>query len=407
MSRVEISRGAHTHSGQLERWLGAEVVERLSKAQKDFYWPIPVFGVPGRGVYAMPGGDFCGKIEGGEFASAFDRAEDRMRRLRNAERARVSQHAIWSKSALRARMDRRAHAFADLAAIYAAASNPGKKTTYKWQKTGVASNAIGNANDLWTRGGFPGAGAAGAAAPGGTAWSSSSTGAIPGYLNSGVADGNHLYGGWITASVINNSVLLYDRLFSVAKTMNSTTTEAVTGVPTRYQSTTTSDPEYIGGNFVTIANPTTVLAATAHNVCAAGTAVWTYTNQANTAGRNLNHNGTAIQTLAGVSACVVGGIDLAVGNWFIPLHAGDTGIKNLTQMQLSAAVATGTLEAVLGHPIGYFAAPVANIAWPKPPLESSDALNIALDNAALAFIELPKPATTATNYSGEFTILSE
>jgi hypothetical protein len=318
----------------------------------------------------------------------------------------VSQHAVLNSDVLRRRTDHRAHAFASLSAIYTAASTGGKKYTYKWQKTGVASNAIGNANDLWTRAGFPGAGAAGGAAPGGTAWSSASTNAIP-YINGASTNSNHLYGGWITSSVINNSLLMYDRLFSVAKTMNSTATEAVTGVPTRYQSTTSSALDYIGGNFITIANPTTVLAATAHNVTQAASAVWTYTNQAGTAAQQLNNIGGTIQTLAGVSACVVGGIDLAVGNWFIPLASGDTGIKVLTQMQLSAAVATGTLEAVIGHPIGYFAAPVANIAWPKPPLEASDALNTALDNACISFLELPKPATTATNYSGEFTILSE
>lgn len=406
MRRVNNARGPHTHSGQLERWYGAEVLDRIVQAQKKFYWPIPMFGVPGR-VYAMPGGDFCGKIEGGQFGSAWDRATDRLAKMRREERARVSEHRVMNSHYLRTRMDHRAHAFASLSAVYAARSNPGKYLRYKWQKTGVASNAIGNANDLWTRTGFPGAGAAGAGAPGGTAFSASSTGAIPGYRNGATADSNHVYGGWVTASVINNSLLMYDRLFAVAKTMNSTTTEAVTGVPTRYQSATDSDVEYAGGNFITISNPTTVLAATAHSVTAASTAVWTYTNQAGTTSKNLNHNGTAIQTLAGVSACVVGGVDLAVGNWFIPLAAGDYGIKALTQMQLSAAVATGTLDAVIGHPLGYFACPIANIAWPKPPLEADDSLNSVLDDACIAFLELPKPATTATNYSGEFGILSE
>ncbi|WP_311965189.1 hypothetical protein, partial [Acinetobacter baumannii] len=51
----------------------------------------------------------------------------------------------------------------------------------------------------------------------------------------------HLIGADFSASVANNAVMLYDRIFDVAKTMNSTATEAVTGVPTRYQSTVWTD----------------------------------------------------------------------------------------------------------------------------------------------------------------------
>jgi len=404
--RLADSRGKSTHSGQLARWLGEEHVATISRQMRNFYWPVALHGVPGR-VYCMPGGDFAGKIEGGSFMSAFDRAEATVARWQREQRAKLAAHRIAQDMALRARMDRRAHAFASLSALVAAGSNPGKTYDYRFQKTGVASNAVGNANDLWMRGGFPGAGAAGSGAPGGKAWSSADTGPIPGYRNGVTTDSNHFASGWVTASVINNSLLLYDRLFSVAKTMNSTTTEAVTGVPTRYQSATTTDVEYAGGNFITVSNPTTVLAATAHNITAASTAVWTYTNQAGTTSKNLNHNGTAIQTLAGVSACVVGGVDLAVGNWFIPLAAGDVGIKALTQMQLSAAVATGTLDAVIGHPIAVFPCPAANLACPVDGVNTAFNLTTILDDAALAFLELPKPATTATNYSGQVTVVSE
>ena len=403
MHRVNNSRGAPTHSGQLERWLGADQVQRVSDAMRGFYWPVAMHGVPGQ-VYAMPGGDFCGQINGGEFASSHDRAEAVLARIRRQQRARLANTA---NTVNRPRFARQHGAFASLSALIAAATTGGKMQTLIFQKTGVASNAIGNSNDLWTRGGSPGAGAAGAAAPGGTTFDNTSTGALPGYRNGATTDSNVHVGGWLTASVVNNSLLLYDRLMSVRKTMNSTTTEAVTGVPTRYQSTTVTDVEFIGGNFVTIANPTTVLPATAHSVTAAGTAVWTYTNQANTTGKELNHNGTAIQTLAGVSACVVGGIDLAVGNWFIPLAAGDYGIKNLTQMQLSAAVATGTLEAVIGHPIAIFPCPVANLVCPMDGINTAFNLEPMLDNGCFSFLELPKPATTATNYSGQVFVVSE
>jgi len=394
---IEMSRGKHTHTDRLERWLGVEEVARVSAAMKDFYFPIPVHGVPGK-VYAMPGGDFCGEIEAGSEASALDRGYETLQRLKRAEQVRLSQQVN------RPRFRGQHGAFASLSAIVAAAT-AGKSQSYYFQKTGTASNAIGNSNDMWYRAGFPSAGAAGAAAPGGTPTSNATLGAFN-VLSGATVDSNHFVSGYATASVINNTLLLYDRLFSVAKTMNSAATEAVTGVPTRYQSTTSTSVDYIGGNFVSISNPTTVLAATAHNVTAP-TAVWTYVNQDGTAAKQLNHNGTAVQTLAGVSACVVGGIDLAVGNWFIPLATGDTGIKNLTQMQLSAAVATGTLTAFIGHPIAFFPCPVANLICPVDGINTAFNLATVHDNAALAFLEVTKSATTATNYSGSITIVSE
>ena len=401
-----MSRGAPTHSGHLERWLGAENAARVSDQMKDFYWPVALHGVPGN-VYAMPGGDFAGEIKGGQFGSAFDRAHDAVQRYHRAQRAKLAEHRIASDLALRSKMDHRRHAFASLSALITAGTTGGKKQDLPpFYKTGAAANTIGSSNDLWTRGGFPAAGGAGFGAPGGSVWTNASLGAIP--IRYGASsNSNHFVGGWVTASVINNSLLLYDRLFSVNKTMNSTAAEAVTGVPTRYQSSTATDIDYAGGNFITLANPTTVLAATAHNVTAASTAVWNYTSEAGITGRNLNHNGTAIQTQAGVSACVVSGIDLAGGNWFIPLQAFDIGIKSLQQMQLSAAIATGTLQAIIGHPIAVFPCPVANLVCQVDGVNTAFNLTPIMDFACLTFIELPKSATTATNYSGQIYVVSE
>lgn len=403
-----ISRGKPTHSDKLEKWLGKEQVESISNSFKNFYYPVPLHGVPGN-VYIMPGGDFAGEIKAGQFMSKQDSARIVMKRLVKKAGENFRRNRALGTLIDLIRAENRAMysvgAFASIDAVVAAWTG-GKGQTVSFSKTGTASNAVGNANDMWIRAGSPGAGAAGSAAPGGKAWSKSDNGGI--VLNNGqTTDSNHYLNWTLTASVINNSLLLYDRLFSVAKTMNSTATEAVTGVPTRYQSTTTTDVEYIGGNFVTISNPTTVLAATAHNVTQAASAVWLYTNQAGTGSKQLNNNGTAIQTLAGVSACVVGGVDLAVGNWFIPLAAGDHGIKEIDQMQLSAAVATGTLDCVIGHPIAANACPVANMACLDDGLYTSMNLTNILDNACLTFLELPKPATTATNYSGILRVVSE
>ena len=374
----------HTHSDKLERWLGAAEVASVSAAMRGFYHPIPLAGVPGD-VWAMPGGDFVGGIKAGQFATAFDLARDRMGRLRReATRAKFRQMA-----------PRQVGAFASLDALIAATTG-GKSQMLNFAKTGVASNAIGNSNELWTRGTQPAAGAAGAAAPGGTATTNSTTGNW-GWKNPANANTGHFLAGEVTASVINNTLLIIDQLFRVAKTMNSTATEAVTGTFSRYQSGTATAADYIGGNFCFPANPTTVLAATAHN--------WTvcqYTDQDSNATQSF-------PSVAGVSAAVVGGIDLAAGagSWFMPLAAGDVGVKALTQMQCSALVATGTIDFVVAHPIAFIPCPVANLVCVADALYTAMQLQQIYDNACITGIEMPKPATTATSYAGRLTLLAE
>lgn len=385
----------HTHSDRLERWLGKEQVERISNQFKDFYWPVAIHGVPGN-VFVMPGGDFTGEIKAGQYLSKEDGAAIVLKKIRAAADAKIRQSkALVTLMDLIKAGDRRllsVGAFASVDAVIAAATG-GKGQTLNFAKTGVASNAIGNCNDLWTRAGMPVAGAAGSAAPGGVAPTAATTGAL-GFKNVGAANSGHYLSWALSASVINNSLLLYDRIFAVAKTMNSTATEAVTGVPTRYQNTVAGAVDYIGGNFAFPSNPTTVLAATAHNWTVA-----TYLDEANTAG--------TFPSIAGVSACVVGGVDLAVGNWFMPLAAGDFGVKALTQLQCSAAVLTGTIDFVIGHPIAVNACPIANLACLDDGLFTSLNLSPILDNACLSFLELPKPATTATTYSGIVRTVSE
>lgn len=401
-----ISRGRATHADKLERWLGKEQVERISREMSGFYWPVPIHGVPGN-VYVMPGGDFAGEIKAGSFLNKQDGAALTIQKIkaRIDSKVRHSKALMLLADMLHAEDNRMPSigAFASIDAVVAAYTD-GKGQAMNFAKTGVASNAIGNSNDLWSRAGQPTAGAAGAAAAGGTAWASSSAGAM-GFRNLGVANTGHYLNWSLAASIINNSLLLYDRLFSVAAG-NALTTGAeiaVTGVPTRYQSTTSTNQDYIGGNFAFPACITTVLAATAHNWDAGGGAGvgMTYKNQANAAAN--------MPLATGVSACVVGGIDLAAGqnSWFAPLASGDVGIMALTNMSASAAVATGVLDWVIGHPIAVNACPIANIACLDDGLYTALNLTAIFDNACLSFIELPKPATTATTYSGLLRCVSE
>lgn len=376
-----------TNPNHLERWLGAAVVERVSQQMKDFYWPIALHGVPGK-VFAMPDGGFSGKIEAGEFSSAFDRADALLQKMQREEKARMYNRVN------NPRYHRQNGSFANLSAIITAATG-GKAQQIPFQKTGTAPTAIGGAIDLWTIAGMPVAGAAGAAAPSGTAWTSASTGALAGYRNGSTTNSNHFTTGYGNCSVLQNSLMIYDRLFSVAATMASTSTVAVTGVPSRGVNTTASAVDYAGGNFVFPSNPTTVLAATAHN--------WTvcqYTNQAGSTAKS-------IPSIAGISACAVHQIDLALGQWFMPLASGDVGLTAFTQEQNSASVATGTIDFVIGRPITIIPCPIAYMFSIIDGINTAFNLVSVLDNACISFMELPKPAASAASYSGLLTMVSE
>lgn len=254
-----------------------------------------------------------------------------------------------------------------------------------------ATGVIAVTNSLHKLGPQPIAGTAGSAAPGGRALVDSDTG---GFLFDNPAAGSYrLTGANVSASVLGNSLLLYDRIFDVAKTMNSTATEAVTGVPSRYQSTTATNEDYIGGNFGFVEVGLTVLAATAHN--------WTtclYADQANAS--------STLPSLTGNSAAIVHRLDHPTSQWFAPLESGDVGIKAWTQMQCSAAVATGLINFVIGHPIGFMTMPLANTVFPFDWLTNMDQAPRIFADAYLSFLEITKPATTATTYSGIINMTS-
>jgi hypothetical protein len=333
--------------------------------------PIAVARIPGR-VHAVKGGDFVGTIHGGRFACLADLLYERTARfMKRLERRTAG----------------RLNAFADLNAMVAAAA-AGKGREFPFQKVGT-TGVVGVTNSLWGLGNQPAAGANAANAPGGTVPDDSTTGAFT-FANPTGGDTQHFVGGYPIASVAGNTLLLYDRLFAVNKTMASTATEAVTGVPTRYQGTTAGVAGSAEGNFLFVEVGGTALAATAHN--------WTtvlYTNQAGTGSRTL-------PSLTGNSAAIVRRLDHPVQQWFAPLASGDTGIKELDQMQCSASVATGVINFVIGHPIAWMPCPIINLVTPA----EGFSLARIFDDAALAFLEVSKPATGATTYTGTWKSLS-
>lgn len=371
--------GRSVNSEKLERWLGREECERISQAMKDWYGPpIALSGVPGA-VYAHKGGDFRGELRAGYEATKLDYARDMLKRLeRGARRASRKQRSQFNTG------------FTSLSDLISEAT-AGKKLEFPFQKVGT-TGVVSATNTLWFVGNQPAAGAAAAAAPGGTVPTDATTGSFT-YPNPTGGDTLHFTTGEPLATVAANTLLLYDRLFSVTKTMNSTATEAVTGVPTRYQSTTNTAEDYAGGNFLII-ECRTALPATAHN--------WTtciYTDQ----------DGNATVTLPSVtgnSSNIVNRLDQPTGQWFCPLASGDSGIQQLDQMQCSAAVASGAIDFTIGHPIAFMPCPIANMICVTDGINTAFNLERIFDDACQAFLEIIKPATTATTYAGRFTAVA-
>lgn len=374
---MQIVKHRSVHANRFERWLGLDKVEHISQAMRGnpgtgvprWYGP-PIHVLDAPGVRAGADGDFSGPFDRGLFAGALDAIADHVKRYR----LRVNLSTLNAGfPSVDVALERATQGF----------SQSLNGTIQKVGPTGV----VGVTSSLWRVGNAPAAGAAGSAAPSGRAPTSATTGAM---IYQNPASGTlHLTGADMGASIINNTLLLYDRIFDVAKTMNSTATESVTGVPTRYQSTSVSAADYAGGNFLFIEVGGTALAATAHN--------WTtclYRNQAGT-------DNVTLPSVTGNSGAIVDRLDLPTNWWFAPLASGDTGIVDLAQMQCSAAVATGAVNFVIGHPIGWMSFLIAQIQLPFDWLTNRSLGPRIFNDACLALLEVNKPATTATTYTGQ------
>lgn len=358
-----------TPAQKLERWLGAEEVESISKRMRGWYGPpVPVAGVPGR-VYACGDGDFCGPIKGGYYGNLVDYIAGRVRK---ATRLR---HGSLNAG------------FTSLSDMISEATVNGKKQTWMYQKVGVAGPAIGASQWLWRQGTLPATASVAAAAPGGTNYTRTTTGALE-QFNATAGDTLHFVN-WIGANTVGGGtgLMLVDVLWGANFNMATSGNVAVTGVPTRYQTATTAPGNFISGNV------TTVLNATANNL------TLTYVDQDG----NAAEAGSALAIRV---SSAVGTIPYTQPTWYYPLNAGDTGLRNITNHNLSAA-STGNVDQMIAHPIALLpAAGVANQSVLLDGINSSFNLERIYDDAALTFVEYFKNATTATTYSGFITLLS-
>lgn len=380
MNAPKTIRRKSIHSGRLERWLGKDKIEHLTNCMRNgggpgnrWYWkPINLRDVPGS-VWITADGDFVGDFERGWFDSAIDGLSRHFRDLwKAAGKPIYLQEPAFGVG------------FTSISDALARSSG-GFGQLQNFNKSGP-TGVVSVASTLWRVGYQPVAGAVGGAAPGGTVHTRTDIGALA--FNNPASGTLHLVGADIYTNVTNNALMYYDRLFAVAAPINSTTAVAVTGVPTRYTSTTSTAMDYIGGNFLFVETGATAMAATNHNwtVC-------TYQDQANAA--------STLPSVAGRSGAIADTFDLPIATWFAPLEAGGVGIKALTQMQCSALVLTGSASFVIGHPIGIFTLPINNLTVPFDFLTNRLQAPRIFDNACGALLELPRNATTASAYTGQ------
>lgn len=364
----------HTHSQKLERWLGAEQAEAISRAMRDWYGgPIAVGMTPGR-VYATRGGDFVGPIEGGYFASLADFAWGRARRvLREASRPR----------------GRLSAGFTSLSDLVSEATAGGKMQEHSFNKAGTASDAAPQPMSLWNVGAKPSAGGSGGTSGTGRGTLRTTTGAL-GQDNPAVTgDQLHIVSGDLQATV-PNTLLLYDRIWDMTYNHASATTTAIdaNNRPSRYQTTTLAPSNFLAGEV------TTALSATAHNL------TMTYVDDAGNAAE------AAAAYAAPVSASV-NRLPLVSPNWFMPLNAGDRGLRYLTNIAQSTITSvTGVSNFFIGHPLAFMPCPVANLMFPFDWVYRKFGPKRVYTDACLAFLEMPKTATTATTYNGMLNMVA-
>lgn len=370
-----------TNSAHLERWLGTDGVEQVSRSVRGFYGPpIALAGVPGN-VYICGDGDFIGECRAGYEMSAQDRLADILRRAKRAARvvSREQRHRLNS-------------GFAGLSEVVTEFFN-GKGQTIPFARTSPvvgtgapislwASGATGATPDLGT--------AAASAAPSGDVLTSATTGSLT-FNNAVSGETLHFIEGVMACGTSQHCLMLYDRLFQVGKTMSSTSTESVTGTPTRYQSTTATNPDYIGGNFI-FPEVSSGLSATAHNWDAV------YTNQAGTGSKSA-------QTVTGNSSGALYRIDMSTYQWFMPLATNDVGVKSLNSMTCSASV-TGGVNFVLGHPIAIL--PTINSGFVSKIDGMVTAFNLTrvFDDACLAFLDICPGSSSQTYVNGYVRLAS-
>ena len=265
--------------------------------------------------------------------------------------------------------------FSSLSDLIAEAS-AGKQQQLWYQQTGVQTTA-GTGESYWGFAGRPGPGRNPSALPGGSVPDRTTVGVL-GQDNPAGGETLHL----VSAMVFSNTagmIIVYDRLWDGAAAMNTTASQSITGVPTRYTGTEAKGNVYWAA--VRGVTGSAALSATAHNL------TFGYTDQD-------GNTGASSGALTGVASAGLGRIDHP--GWFAQFAAGDLGARALTSFQLSATIAAGQLDLVLARPL--IAVPMAGNNIPAVWDGVNNVFNLPQikDNAALALTSFKGTTATST-----------
>jgi hypothetical protein len=266
----------------------------------------------------------------------------------------------------------------------------GKLQFKSFVKAGTAG-IVGRSNSLWNVGSIPAAGGVGGAAGTGVEKTRTSTGALR-QVDAAGGDTLHFIGGTFQADRGTQVLLLYDRLWDMTHdmTIDPRSCDAA-NPPTRYQTAALAPGNFISGEV------TTILPA------ATPTVTFDYVDQD---GNNVT--GPALSTI--YSAAAVNTVPFTIPNWFYPIDPTDVGVRSLQNsanaVDLSAAMVSGVVSWFIGHPIAFIPLPTLNVPIIIDGINSAFSLARIYDGACLAFMELSKGATNATNWWGAITLCS-
>jgi hypothetical protein len=251
-------------------------------------------------------------------------------------------------------------------------------------KAVTATLVAGRPASLWSLAGSPGAGAFNATLNGVVLDSTSAlvAGQIPHYDSAS----NSYIATFEACATQSGRLLVLDRLWhNGGFTITSTGAQSITSPtwPSRCPTSGTDDTPATTGHGIMLA--VEVSAATG-----AGTPTITisYTNQAGTAGR------TATNIIATVASSAIG------ATYFIGLAAGDTGVRSVQSLTLSATWTSGTINLV-----AYRLLSALNLAGAFIP-NAVDAITGGLPrvyNGTVPWLVFVPNTTTATNVQGSYT----
>lgn len=352
------------HAGHLDTLVSPAIAEGI--ARQTVGYPGPPIPVLGTGCAIRGDGDYVGRTYRDLASDLVDLYASRARR--------------WAR-----RQASQANAgFASLSDLISEATTGGKAQVLPYHKTVVTAPPAAAASQfMWAAGANPTAGANAAAGPGGTVPDNTSTGSLK-QSNAGASDSLHLTT-WTGTATVAGALMLVDYLFGVNISLNASNV-AVTGVPTRYLSAAGAAGCIITGRV------TTVMSATATNLTV------TYKDQ-------NNNTAEAAAAIAARVSSAVQTIPLTQPVWFIPLNAGDTGVRAITNVASSGAN-TGAADFVILKPLAILPVPVANIPLVLDGINSAFNLVQIQDGACLSFLHYFAISTTAPTHSGLIQLVS-